>query len=42
MMKYKLTDETKIINGVGLHRIVALCSFGNVTQGDLGGWIEKE
>ena len=41
-MKYKLTEETKVVAGVTLHRIQALKSFGNVTKGDLGGWIESE
>lgn len=42
MKKYKLTDETKIFCGKPLHRIVALRDFGNVKEGDRGGWIEKE
>lgn len=42
MKKYELTNDTKIVNGVTVHRIVALKSFGNVTEGDSGGWIEKE
>ena len=42
MKKYELTSETKVINGVELHRIKALESFGNVKNGDLGGWIESE
>ena len=41
-MKYKLTDETKDFNGIKLHRIEALESFGDVRKGDKGGWIEKE
>lgn len=44
--KYILTDETKTLsngsNGILLHRIKAIRSFGNVKEGDLGGWIEKE
>ncbi len=41
--KYKLTDETKVNDaGITLHRIEALCSFGNVKAGDKGGWIEAE
>jgi len=40
--KYSLTEETKIEYGVTLHRIKANISFGIVTKGDLGGWIEKE
>ena len=42
MDKYKLTQETKIINGVTLHRIEALKDFGDVKKGDLGGYIENE
>ena len=42
MKKYELTSETKVINGVELHRIKAIKSFGNVKKGDLGGWIESE
>ena len=42
MGKYELTNETKVINGVELHRVKALKDFGNVKKGDLGGWIEKE
>ena len=42
MKKYELTSETKVINGVELHRIKALDSFGRVEKGELGGWIESE
>lgn len=42
MKKYKLTNDTKIVNGVTVHRIVALKSFDSVSKGELGGWIEKE
>ena len=42
MKKYKLTSETKVINGVELHRIKALKSFRSIEKGDLGGWIESE
>ena len=42
-MKYKLTNETMTTNsGILLHRIECVCSFGNVKEGDKGGWIEKE
>ena len=41
-MKYELTDDTITIDGIILHQIKALRSFGNVTKGDLGGWVEKE
>ena len=40
--KYKLTEETLEIDGHVLNRIIALRDFGNVKQGDLGGWIESE
>lgn len=40
--KYKLTDETIIHKGIILHRIEALCDFGNIKKGDKGGFIEKE
>ena len=42
MKKYELTSETKVINGLELHRIKALKSFENIKEGDLGGWIESE
>ena len=42
MKKYELTSETKVIDGVELHRIKALKSFGNIKEGELGGWIESK
>lgn len=42
MTKYKLTDETKEIDGHILHRIIAVRDFGYVNNGDKGGWIENE
>lgn len=42
MQKYILTDETKEVDGVTLHRVKALADFANVKVGDLGGWIETE
>lgn len=42
MKKYKFTKETKVVDGVVLHRIIAIRDFSNVKKGDLGGWIEKE
>lgn len=42
MKKFELTNETKTICGKTLFRIKALISFGNVSAGDLGGFIEKE
>ena len=40
--KYILTSETKIFNGRKLYRIKALKPFGNISAGELGGWIESE
>ena len=42
MKKYEMTSETKIVNGVTLYRIKALISFGDIHEGDIGGFIEKE
>lgn len=41
-VKYELTDETMKIDGHTLHRIRALRDFGDVKEGDLGGFIESE
>ena len=41
-MKYKLTDETKVVFGQTLHRIVCVTAFANVSVGEAGGWIESE
>ena len=41
-MKYKLTDETKNLDEVILHRIECVEAFADVKIGDKGGWIEKE
>ena len=38
--KYKLTHQTKKVDGHTLYQIKALKSFGDVKKGDLGGWIE--
>lgn len=40
--KYKLTDETIIVDGRTLHRIEALKDFADVRKGDKGGFIESE
>ena len=42
--KYELTDETKGIGGIALHRIRALMDISRygVRAGDIGGWIEAE
>ncbi len=43
MAKYELTDETKVMYGVTLHRIRALTSIGlTVAAGQLGGWVQSE
>ena len=40
--KYCFTGEEKRARDAVLRRIKALRSFGDVKEGDLGGWIEKE
>lgn len=40
--KYKLTEETIIVNDKSLYRIEALKDFGNVKKGDKGGFVENE
>lgn len=40
--KYELTDEVLKHAGRVLHRIKAVSSFGDVKEGDLGGWVESE
>lgn len=41
--KYKLREDlTKEYNGITLHRVEALKDFGNIKEGELGGYIEKE
>ena len=43
MKKFELTAESKNnIFGKKLFRIKALISFGDVEEGETGGWIEKE
>ena len=42
MKKFELTSNTKIWFGRKLFQIKALISFGNVKEGELGGYIEKE
>ncbi len=39
--KYELTADSKVVLGKKVFRIKALISFGNVTAGDLGGYVEK-
>lgn len=40
--KYVLTETKKEFCGATLYQIKAAKSFGNVKEGDIGGWIEKE
>lgn len=41
--KYEIVeDSVRLLNGRELYRIKALCDFGKVTRGDIGGWIENE
>lgn len=42
MKKYELTDNYIIHNDKKLYQIKAISSFGEVSAGDLGGYIEKE
>ena len=42
MKKFELTTNTKIWYGRKLFQIKALISFGNVKEGELGGYIEEE
>lgn len=42
MKKYKLTEETKVIDYVTLHRIECVTAFGNIVAGEKGGFVEKE
>ncbi len=40
--KYKLTNETILVNGITLYRIEALKYFSDVKEGDKGGFVESE
>ena len=40
--KYIMTDEARTFKGHTLHRIKAIKSFGDIKEGDLGGFIESE
>lgn len=42
MDKFSLTKNTKTWEGITLYQIKAEISFGNVSKGELGGYIEKE
>lgn len=41
MKKYILTEETREVYGRTLYRVKALKDFGDVKEGDLGGFVEK-
>ena len=42
MKKYRLTEEKIIVGCRTLYRIQALRDFGDVKEGEFGGWIESE
>ena len=42
MKKYRLTDKKIIVGCRTLYRIQALRDFGDVKEGEFGGWIESE
>ena len=42
MKKYELTAESIVKFGRTLFRIKALVAFGNVEEGELGGFVEQE
>lgn len=42
MKKFELTSEFVTFLGKKLFRIKALVSFGDVEEGELGGFVEKE
>ena len=42
MKKFELTSESIVKFGRTLYRIRALVAFGNVKEGELGGFLEKE
>ena len=42
MKKYRLTEETTKVGNRTLYRIQALRDFGEVKEGELGGYIEAE
>lgn len=42
MKKFELTTNTKMFFGRKLFQIKALVSFGDVKEGELGGFVEKE
>ena len=42
LRKYEFTDDTIEVDGHTLYRIRSLRSFGDVKEGDIGGYIEDE
>ena len=42
MKKFELTTDFITVFGIKLFRIKSLISFGNVKEGELGGYVEKE
>lgn len=40
--KFVLTENTKKFFGVTLYQIKAVRAFGDIEEGELGGWVEKE
>ena len=40
--KYEFTGEVNVVIGVTLKQIRATLSFGAITKGEVGGWIEGE
>ena len=42
MEKYRLTEETINVNGIILYRIEALKDFGDVKEGNKGGFVEND
>ena len=41
-MKYKLTSDSKVINGDTIYQIECETAFSDVNVGDLGGWVQSE
>ena len=41
-IKYRLTEESVVVNDKTLYRIEALKDFGDVHKGDKGGFVENE
>lgn len=39
--KYKLTDITRVVDGVTLYRIKAIKDFGNIRAGAIGGFVQS-